>query len=83
MEEATEPEKEIAAVLLEVEPEEMLENPMELEKEPDTFDKAWNHFDPKKRTKWRKTVRKEFHDMNVRQVWEVIDRSELPGDKDA
>jgi len=81
VEEATEPEKEIAAVLLEVEPEEMLENPMELEKEPDTFDKAWNHFDPKKRTKWREAVRKEFHDMNVRQVWEVIDRSELPGDR--
>ena len=41
VEEATEPEKETAAVLVEVEPEEMLENPIELEKEPDTFDKAW------------------------------------------
>ena len=59
----------------------MLENPMELEKEPDTFDKVWNHCDPKKRAKWKEAVRKEFHDMNVRQVWEVIDRSELPGDR--
>jgi len=34
-----------------------------------------------KKGKWREAVRKEFHDMNSREVWDVIDRFEMPRDR--
>ena len=46
--------------------------------EPTTFQESWNHLDPIQREKWRTAIRKEFHDMNRRQVWRKIKRSEIP-----
>ena len=36
--------------------------------EPKTFQESWNHPDPIKSEKRRTAIRKEFHDMNHRQV---------------
>ena len=45
---------------------------------PMTFQESWNYPDPIKHEKWRTTIRKEFHDINHRQVWRKIKRSEIP-----
>ena len=45
---------------------------------PKKFDEAWNHPDPVQREKWRETIRKEFHDMNKRHVWRLINRRDIP-----
>ena len=49
--------------------------------EPTTFQESWNHPDPIQREKWRTDIRKEFHDINHRQVWRDIKRSEMPPDR--
>ena len=50
----------------------------EEEAETNSFQEAWNHPDPKKRTKWREAIHKKFDDMNKRGVWRKIDRNKLP-----
>ena len=45
------------------------------------FQESWNHPDPIQREKCRTNIRKEFHDMNHRQVWMKIKRSEMPPDR--
>ena len=81
VEEAPTHENEMAAVVLESEAENLENKDFSAQDEPASFDKAWNHPDPKKRGKWREAIRKEFHDMNIRQVWEVIDRCDMPKDR--
>ena len=49
--------------------------------EPTTFQESWNHPDPIQREKWRTDIRKEFHDVNNRQVWRKIKRSGMPPDR--
>ncbi|MHA7927805.1 MAG: reverse transcriptase domain-containing protein, partial [Marinobacter sp.] len=49
--------------------------------EPTSFEGAWNHENPNERRLWREAVQKEFADMERRNVWDVIDRSEMPGDR--
>ena len=78
VEEAKPMEHDIAAVLLENQPKDVYKLIVTPEKEPATFDKAWHHLNPNKRAKWREAVRKEFHDMNSRNVWDVINKSEMP-----
>jgi hypothetical protein len=46
--------------------------------EPTTFQEAWHHPDERVREKWRQAIRKEFHDMIVRQVWRVKNRKDVP-----
>ena len=48
--------------------------------EPKTFQESCNYPDPIQREKCRTTIRKELHDMNHRQVWRTIKRSEIPPD---
>jgi hypothetical protein len=50
-------------------------------KEPKSFDDAWNCSDPDQRTKWRVAIKKEFSDMESRNVWEVISKEEVPNDR--
>ena len=49
--------------------------------EPTTFQESWNHTDPIQREKWRTAIRKEFHNMNHRQLLRKIKRSEIPPDR--
>ena len=49
--------------------------------EPSTFDEAWNHPDPEQRAKWRKGIRKEFHDMIKRKVWRMVRKRDIPPDR--
>ena len=46
--------------------------------EPTTFREAWDHPDPIQREKWRAAIRLEFTNMNRRQVWRTIKRSDMP-----
>jgi Reverse transcriptase (RNA-dependent DNA polymerase) len=45
-----------------------------IEEEPRTFDEAWNCEDPINCEKWRMAIKKEFTDMESREVWEIIRR---------
>ena len=49
--------------------------------EPKTFQQAWNNPDPVIRVKWREAIRKEFHDMNIRCVWQKIKSSQIPSNR--
>ena len=46
--------------------------------EPNSFNEAWHHQDLEERKKWREAVGKEFHDMESRNVYTKIQRSEMP-----
>jgi hypothetical protein len=46
--------------------------------EPTTFDQAWNHADPKDRDNWRIAIKKEFNDMESKNVWEIIKKEDIP-----
>jgi hypothetical protein len=52
-------------------------------KEPKSFDDAWNCADPDQRTKLRAAIKKEFSDMESRNVWDVISKEEVPKIEDA
>jgi Reverse transcriptase (RNA-dependent DNA polymerase) len=51
------------------------------EDEPRTFDEAWNCKDPINREKWRMAIKKEFTDMESREVWDVIRKEDVPSDR--
>jgi PAS domain-containing protein len=40
-----------------------------VEREPSTFEEAWNHDDPRSQEKWREAINKEFEEMEKKQVW--------------
>ncbi len=53
-------------------------------KEPDpkyeelrTFQEAWHHPDPTQRVKWCDGIKKEFHNINKRHVWERIKKKDI------
>ena len=46
--------------------------------EPTTYYQAWNHEDPEEQKNWRGAITKEFDDMERRNVWELVDKKELP-----
>ena len=48
------------------------------ETKPDTFQQAYNHPNLKMKELWRKSIKKEFHSMIVRQVWRKIKRRDMP-----
>jgi len=50
-------------------------------KEPKSFDEAWNCSDPDQRAKWRAAIKKEFSDMESRNVWDVISKESIPKDR--
>jgi hypothetical protein len=52
-----------------------------VEKEPITFEEAWNHDDPRSQEKWREAVNKEFEEMEKKQVWEVMNKEDIPQDR--
>ena len=49
--------------------------------EPSTFEEAWNHEDPKERESWRGAIKKEFQDMESRNVWELVKEDEVPKER--
>ena len=49
-----------------------------MEDDPQTFNKAWNHPDPKLRRKWQEAIEKDFGDMNKQQVWRKIHKKLMP-----
>jgi hypothetical protein len=51
------------------------------EKEPQTFNEAWNHESSKERIGWRQAIRKEFTDMKARNVWRKLKKSDVPRHK--
>lgn len=46
----------------------------ELEDEPNRFNDAWNNSVDTAKLKWRDAIRKEFSDLEDRNVWRVIPR---------
>jgi hypothetical protein len=51
------------------------------QKEPATFDEAWNHDDPRSREKWREAINKEFEEMKKKEVWEIMKKEDIPQDR--
>jgi hypothetical protein len=49
--------------------------------EPPNYDQAWNHQDGPQQKKWREAITKEFKDMKDRNVWTLIPRTQIPGDR--
>ena len=49
--------------------------------EPKNFNEAWFHSDPTQKDKWREAILKEHRDMDSRQVWRKIKRSDIPKDR--
>ena len=49
--------------------------------EPKNFNEAWFHSDPTQKDKWREAILKEHRDMDSRQVWQKIKRSDIPKDR--
>lgn len=45
---------------------------------PKTYKEAWDHPDPKMRTRWRKAFEKELSSMDKRNVWKVIKKKDMP-----
>jgi hypothetical protein len=48
------------------------------EDEPRTFDEAWNCKDHINHEKWKIAIKKEFTDMESRDVWDVIHKGDVP-----
>ena len=48
------------------------------ERLPENFRGAWEHENDKMKQRWRKGMKKEFHDMIVRGVWRNMKRRDLP-----
>ena len=66
-------------------PNEEIKQPSD-EKKPDyvapkTFSEAWFHPDPYQQKLWREAIRKEYSDMDKREVWTVTKRSEIPSNR--
>jgi hypothetical protein len=47
-------------------------------KEPETFEDTYYHPNHEERMKWRAAISKEFDEMNEKEVYEKICKSELP-----
>jgi hypothetical protein len=52
-----------------------------VEREPTTFDEAWNHTDPRSQEKWREAINKEFQEMEKKEVWEFMKKEDIPHDR--
>ena len=46
--------------------------------EPKNFDEAWNHSDPVKRAKWRKSINDELDSLKKRNVWRKMKKRDVP-----
>ena len=55
--------------------------PPQLLEEPKTFKDAWDNPNEEQRTKWQDAIKKELQDMEKRQVWELIKRTDMPNDR--
>ena len=51
---------------------------IDLVKDPESFEEAYNHTDINKKIKWRHAISKEFEDMKAKGVWEKFNKSEIP-----
>ena len=49
--------------------------------EPKNFKEAWDHPDKEQKKKWREAINKEFKDMNDRNIWTIIKRSNMPPER--
>ena len=49
--------------------------------EPKNFNEAWFHSDPIQKDKWCEAILKEHRDMDSRQVWRKIKRSDIPKER--
>jgi len=49
-------------------------------KVPRNFNEAWNHPEEQERLKWREAIKKEFGDMNRRNVWRKVKKSKMTKD---
>ena len=53
-------------------------NTVDLVKDPESFDEAYNHPETDKKIMWRRAISKEFEEMKAKGVWEKIQKSEIP-----
>ena len=49
--------------------------------EPTSFEEAWNCQDPVNCDKWRDAIKKEFNDMDTKNVWDIISKEEIPEER--
>ena len=61
---------EVANAVLEINPD-----------EPKTFEQAWFHPDPHHRKLWREAIMKEIDSMELRNVWTIINKHDVPPDR--
>ena len=50
------------------------------DRDPLTFDEAWNHPDQIERQGWREGIKNKFANMNRRGVWHQMKKSSFPRD---
>jgi hypothetical protein len=53
-------------------------NMVDLVKDPESFDEAYNHPNADKKIMWRRAISKEFEEMEAIGVWEKFLTSEIP-----
>ena len=53
-------------------------NLVDLVKDPENFDEAYNHPEADKKIMWRRAISKEFEEMEAKGVWEKFLKSEIP-----
>ncbi len=53
-------------------------NLVDLVKDPESFDEAYNHPEADKKIMWRRAISKEFEEMEAKGVWEKFLKSEIP-----
>jgi hypothetical protein len=51
---------------------------VELVKDPENFDEAYNHPEANKKIMWRRAISKEFEEVKAKGVWEKFQKSEIP-----
>ena len=55
----------------------MVTNQVE-DSEPTSFEGAWNHYNHEKRKNWREAIQTEINSTKQYNVWEVVDKSDIP-----
>jgi Reverse transcriptase (RNA-dependent DNA polymerase) len=53
-------------------------NLVDLVKDPESFDEAYNHPEADKKIMWRRAILKEFEEMEAKGAWEKFLKSEIP-----
>jgi hypothetical protein len=51
---------------------------IDLAKDPENFEKAYNHQGTNEKNQWHHEISKEFEEMKAKGIWEKFNKSEIP-----